>query len=129
MNDSVITQEVLETEMYINKTWPKFSTQVEVPLKDLFLEPENKGLAHIWKYGAADLVVRKNDNIVCIIELGGGQHFEEKQSLNDRRKWKLCEINGVRCLSMVNSVPTQLSKRKWRRLLGRFIFGMRKEIE
>jgi len=33
---------------------------------------------------------------------GGSQHWEEKQSLDDRRKWKLAEINGHRYLTMMN---------------------------
>ena len=123
MNDSVITEDVLMAELYINKTWPQFTTKVEVPLNELFPQPENKGLAHIWKYGSADLTVWKNGKLRCVIEIGGSHHWEEKQSLNDRRKWKLCDVNGVRCLTMMNGVQDSLSKRKWRRLLGSHLFG------
>jgi hypothetical protein len=55
--------------------------------------------------------------------LTGSHHWEDKQSLNDRRKWKLAEINGVRCLTMMNGIMERLSNRKWRALLGRFLFG------
>jgi hypothetical protein len=48
---------------------------------------------------------------------------EDKQSLNDRRKWKLAEINGVRCLTMMNGIMERLSNRKWRAMMGRFLFG------
>ena len=43
----------------------------------------------------------------------------------DRRKWKLAEINGVRCLTMMNGMMRRLSKRKWRGLLGRYILGVK----
>ena len=91
-------------------------------LRELFPEPDNAGLRHIWKYGAADLVVYRCDKAVCIIEAGGAHHFEDKQSLNDRRKWKLCEINGVGCMTMMNGLMDGLSNRKWRSLLGRYLF-------
>ena len=39
------------------------------------------------------------------------------------REWKLAEINGVRCLTMMNGMMERLSNRKWRELLGRYIFG------
>lgn len=118
----MITEEIRRIEGYINKTWPYLTTRKELPLRELFPEPENKGLKHIWKYGSADLVIYKGGRPVCIIEAGGGQHFAEKQSLNDRRKWKLSEINNVKCLSMLNGLMDKLSRRKWRALLGGYIF-------
>jgi len=59
---------------------------------------------------------------------GGSHHWEEKQSLNDRRKWKLAEVKGVRCLTMMNGMMERLPNRKWRELLGRYIYGV-KEAE
>lgn len=97
-------------------------TRLEVPLKELFLEPENKGLQHIWKFGAADLCVYRNDKLVCIVEIGGGQHFDEKQARNDRRKWKLCDINGVKCVGFMNSALQKSSNRSIRKVLGSRIF-------
>jgi len=44
------------------------------------------------------------------------------------REWKLAEINGGRCLTMMNGMMERLSNRKWRELLGRDIFGT-KETE
>lgn len=38
-----------------------------------------------------------------IIESGGSHHWEEKQSLNDRRKWKLAEINSGNCSNRVTA--------------------------
>jgi len=119
----IITEDVRQIERYINSIWKQFTTEKEVRLSKLFSEPENKGLKHIWRYGSADLVVYKESKPVCIIESGGSHHWEEKQSLNDRRKWKLAEINGVRCLTMVVGIQKRLSNRKWRALLGRYLFG------
>jgi len=121
----IITQDIKEIEAYINRTWKHFHTNKEVRLNKLFPEPENVGLRHIWRYGSADLVIFRGSNPVCIIESGGSHHWEDKQSLNDRRKWKLAEQNGVRCLTMMNGVMPRLSNRKWRSLLGRFLFGVR----
>jgi hypothetical protein len=95
-------------------------------LKRLFAEPGNKGLKHIWKYGSADLVVWKKDKLVCIIEPGGSHHFtDEKQIKNDKRKWMLCEKNGVRCMKMANGLVFGLSNRQRRKLLGRLLFGLK----
>lgn len=118
----IITEEIRKIESYVNAVWPKFTTRKEVRLRELFPEPENAGLRHIWKYGSADLVVYRRDKPVCIVEAGGAHHFEEKQSLNDRRKWKLAEQNGVGCLTMMNGLMDKPSKRKWRNLLGRYLF-------
>jgi len=40
------------------------------------------------------------------------------------RMLKLAEINGVRCMTMTNGMMGRLSNRKWRELLGRYIFGL-----
>lgn len=118
----MITEEVKKLHDYIENNFPHFELELEVPLKKLFPEPENKGLKHIWKYGAADLVAKRNNKIVAIFEPGGKHHWEERQSLNDRRKYKLCEINGVGCLTMMNSVLGNLSKRKLRKLIGSYLW-------
>ena len=127
LNDKIITEDIKQIEKYINNTWKQFITQKEIRLRKLFPEPENIGLKHIWKYGSADLVAYKNDKAICIIESGGSHHWEEMQNLNDRRKWKLAEQNGVRCLTMMNGLMQGLSKRKWRTLLGKYLFGWKKK--
>lgn len=71
----MITEEVIKIEKYINKEWPRFKTQKEASLNSLFPEPENKGLKHIWKYGAADLVIFRNNKVITIIEPGGNTSF------------------------------------------------------
>lgn len=118
----MITDDVIELESYINKTWPQFKTQKEIALRKLFPEPENKGLKHIWKYGSADLVIYKNDKIICIIEPGSTQHFKEKQHKNDARKFKLCELNNCKCLHMMNGLINRLSKKQFRKLIGGFLW-------
>jgi hypothetical protein len=40
------------------------------------------------------------------------------------RKWKLAEMNGIRCLTMMNGIMERLSIWKSRELLGRYIFGL-----
>ncbi len=123
MDDIRITEEAKQIKDFIDSTWGKhFQTELEKPLSNLFPEPENDGLRHIWRYGSADIVVYKSGKVIAIIEPGGSHHFEEKQSLNDRRKWKLAEINGVRCVGMMNGIMDQLSKRQWRNLLGSYLF-------
>jgi hypothetical protein len=120
----IITEEVIKIETYINRTWQSFQTEKEVPLRKLFPRPSNPGLLHIWRYGAADLVVSRVGNPIAIIEVGGSHHWEEKQMTNDSRKWKLCSINNVRCLRMTNGMQVRLSGRKWRALLGSYLFGV-----
>lgn len=129
-DDLKITEEAKAIKAYIEQTWPRlFDLKLEVPLNKIFKEPENVGLKHIWRYGFADLVVFRDSKLIAIIEPGGGHHFEEKQSLNDRRKWKLAEQNGVRCLQVMNDVMKLLSKRKWRALVGGFLFPRKPKAE
>jgi len=123
--DPRITPEVTAVRDYIDKTWGRhFANRLEVPLKKLFPEPENFGLKHIWRYGSADLVVerRRDGHVVAVVELGGAHHWGKKQNKNDARKWKLCEVNGVRCLTAINGIQEGLSRRKWRQLLGAHLF-------
>jgi len=118
------TDEALAIKDYINSKWGNlFTVETERPLSKLFPKPENPGLKHIWTYGSADIVIYRKGRPVAIIEPGGQHHFEEKQSLNDRRKWKLAELNGVKCLFVMNGVMRSLSNRKWRSLLGKFLFS------
>lgn len=119
-----ITEETKKYEKYIHEQWKYlFETKKEIFLRELLPEPKNSGLKHIWKYGADDLVVYRNGKIVCVIEPGGSHHFQdEKQMKNDRRKWKLHEINGIKLLRIANGVFDQLSNRKKRQLLGKFLF-------
>lgn len=120
----LITNDVIWAEDYINRTWPKLTTRKEVPLKELFEEPENRGLKHIWQYGSADLVISKDGNVIAVIEIGGNHHFQDpKQIKNDKRKYKLCNINNVKCVHFANGTLQRISGRSRHRILGKIIFG------
>lgn len=122
MDNRLITPEAIAIKEYINKTWTQFTVELECRLSDLFPRP-NRGCVHIWTYGSADVVVRKHGKIIAIIEPGGSHHFtDEKQIKNDRAKWKLCEINGVGCLRVANSIMGALSNRQKRKMLGKYLF-------
>jgi hypothetical protein len=124
MNNKIITDDAISIKEYIEHTWGKlFQVQLEVKLNKIFSEPENTGLKHIWKYGSADVVVYRDGKPHAIIEVGGSHHWEEKQSLNDRRKWKLADINNVRGINMMNQLMSSVSKRKFRAMLGSVLFS------
>jgi len=118
----MITDDVIQIEKYVNRTWKQFQTQKEIALRDLFPKPENKGLNHIWTYGSADLVIFYNNKPICILEPGGAQHFEEKQHKNDARKFKLCELNNCTCLHMMNGLIDRLSKKQFRKMIGSYLW-------
>ena len=120
---NTVTSEEIRIREYVEKEWPKFQVGSGIKLSKLFPEPTNTGLKHIWKHGHADISVSFKGKLICLIEPGGGQHFEEHQHLNDKRKWKLAEINGVRCLHLMNGVVEDLSKRQIRKVLGGLIYG------
>ena len=120
---STVTEEEIKIREYVDRTWPEFHTTSGDKLSTLFPEPKNKGLKHIWTYGHSDISVFRKKELICLIEPGGSHHFEEHQSLNDRRKWKLAEINGVKCLHLMNGVVEDLSKRQIRKVLGGLIYG------
>ncbi len=119
-----ITEDILYVQSYINRTWPKLRTEVEIPLKELFDEPENNGLKHIWKFGVADLIIYNGNKPTCIVEVGGHHHMhDKKQQRNDRRKFMLCKTNEVGCGHFMNGVLQKLSGKQRRRQLGKLIFA------
>ena len=123
----LITEEAREYKSFIEKTWPQFDVKLEQPLRSLFPKPVH-GCIHIWTFGSADVVVRKRDRVIAIFEPGGSHHFTDKKQIrNDRAKWKLCDINGVGCLRMANSVFKNLSNRKRRSMIGKFLFPRKTE--
>jgi len=126
MESQRITEEAINIKEYINDKWPYFEVNLERRLSELFPEPSNVGLKHIWKYGSADLSIFLKDELIAVIEPGGSHHFnDERQVKNDRRKWKLCDINGVNCLFILNGVLNRLSNRRRRSLIGRYLFGVK----
>jgi len=124
--NKLITETAKAVKAYIKKTWPKFDVHLEVPLKDIFPDPGKGGLQSIWKFGSADIVVYLDHKMVAIFEPGGAHHFNDpKQIRRDKCKWKLCEINGVRCFRFANNVPGALSNKKKREMFGRYLFGIK----
>lgn len=120
-----ITPQTRAIAATIQSFWPeRFGLRYEVRLRDLFPEPENDGLRHIWRYGRADLVVTrpKSAKIVSLIELHGEHHWTEKQARNDRRKYMLARENEVECLALYNSIVDRISRRQMRGLLGGVLF-------
>lgn len=114
----------------IMKHWGKFFDipRFHIPLKELFPKPENAGLRHIWTYGHADIPVfhKKSGKLVAIFEPGGYHQYlskEDKQARNDRRKWKLGNINGVPIIQVINWSWTNASNRLWRRFLRKSLKG------
>ena len=112
-----------ELAAYVRRTWRMFEVKTKVPLKDLFPEPEGKGLKRIWNYGHADVAVFRNGKLVAVLEPGGAHHFEKKQSLSDRRKYMLCKLNGVNCLFFMAGMQERLSKRKFRNMIRKALFA------
>ncbi len=84
--------EVEKTKNLINQFWKnKFTFRKEIPLKELFPEPQNRNLKHIWKYDSCDLAVFKNGELISIFEPGGDRHLKDKKQIqNDILKYKLC---------------------------------------
>lgn len=123
--NKLITETARKVKAYVKKTWPKFDVVLEIPLKDLFPDPGKGGLQSIWKHGAADIVVYSGKKIIAVLEPGGSHHFTDpKQIRRDKCKWKLCELNRVRCFKFANNLVDGLSKRKLRRMFGKVIFGI-----
>jgi len=122
-----ITSEALLIKDFIESEWGHlFDVKLEVRLNGIFPEPVNRGLRHIWTYGTADLVVSRGGSPVAIIEPGGSHHWENRQRLNDRRKWMLAEKNGVACIHIMNGVVSGISRRQTRQMLGSVLFKKQK---
>lgn len=119
----LVTDEAKLIASYLEKTWPTAEVLLEQRLSSFLPKPTNTGLLHIWKYGSADIVVKRRNKVVAVLEPGGSAHFQdERQMKNDRRKWKLCNINGVACLKIANGVFVKLTNRQKRQLIGKLLF-------
>ena len=103
----------------------KVSIEIKIPLRKLFPEPENKWLSTMWSHGHADIAVYRHGKLVCIIEPGGWfYHLKDKtQKLRDKRKDKLCEINGVNVLRAVNDIVDNLDLPVTKKLFKKYIYG------
>jgi hypothetical protein len=117
--------EVEKLRQLINKFWKdKFVFKEEIPLCELFPEPKNKNLKHIWKYGRCDLVIFRNGKLIAIFEPGGFHHLKDKKQIqNDILKYKLCRLNKVACCHFTNNTLERLkSNRQKRKFLGSYLF-------
>jgi len=117
--------EIEKTKNLIEKFWKgKFNFKREIPLKELFPEPKDKDLKHMWRYGHADLVVFKNGKLIAIFEPGGFRHLKDKRQIqNDILKYKLCRLNKVACCHFTNNTLERLkSNRQKRKFLGSYLF-------
>jgi hypothetical protein len=117
--------EIEKTKNLIEKFWKgKFTFKREIPLKELFSEPKDKDLKHIWKYGHADLAVFRNGKLIAIFEPGGFHHLKDKRQIqNDILKYKLCKLNKVSCCHFANATLERLkSNREKRKFLGAYLF-------
>lgn len=98
--------------------------KLKISLRELFPEPENRYLKSIWKYGHADISVFRHGELVNIIEPGGIHHLQnDKQRLNDLKKDKLCKLNGVTCLRIMNNVVDHLDDSITRKLFKKFFYS------
>jgi len=126
--EQFITPQARAVGDMIQTFWPnRFQLKFEVPLHEIFPQPQNPGLEHIWRFGRADLLAlsQKHQSAITLIELHGAHHWQARQARNDRRKYTLARENGVGCLCLYNSVVDRLSRRKMRGLLGGVLFGRR----
>jgi len=123
--------EIEKLKELINKFWKdKFTFKKEVPLRELFPEPKNKNLNHIWKYGRADLAVFKNGKLIAIFEPGGFHHLKDKKQIqNDILKYKLCKLNKVSCCHFTNATLEKLkSNREKRKFLGSYLWNQNRRF-
>jgi len=127
MNNIQGDEKVLEkiNDYIINVYKLKVSTETKKPLRELFPKPENKLLSTIWSYGHADIAIYRHGKLACIIEPGGWfYHLKEpKQKSRDKRKDRLCEINGVNVLRAVNDIVDNLDLPVTKKLFKKYIYG------
>jgi len=118
---------------FLQAKFPRLKFKAKVPLRELFPKPESKWLKSIWQFGHADIVVYRHGEPVCIIEPGGFYHTrDEKQKLRDKKKDKLCKLNGVNVLRMYNNtvnrfcnpkIPPYNGKQIFKRLLRKYFYS------
>lgn len=121
--DEAILEEICD---HIINHWNlKVSIKTKTPLREMFPEPKNKWLLSIWRYGHADISIFKHNKLVAVIEPGGWHYHlkDEKQLLRDKKKDKLCELNNVNCLRVVNDIVNYLDLPKTKKLIRKYIYG------
>ena len=120
--DELIIEKI--SDYIINKYNLKVSIETKKPLRELFPKPENKWLSTIWSHGHADISVYRHGELKCIIEPGGSAHLREARQISaDKRKDRLCKLNGVNVLRLMNSVINCLDHPKTKRLFRKYIYS------
>jgi len=104
----------------------RLTVKMKVPLRELFPEPEKRYLRSFWNFGShADLAVFRHGKLVCVLEPGGKAHFsDEKQKERDKKKRRICKINGVSCLQLGNSIINHLNKSKTQRFFKKYFYSL-----
>lgn len=121
--DETILEKI--TDYIINHYNLKVSTKTKVPLRELFPEPKNKWLLSIWRHGHADIAVYRHGKLACIIEPGGSYHLkDDKQKLRDKKKDRLCEVNNVNVLRLINSITKYMDLLVTKKLFKKYIYSM-----
>lgn len=119
-------EEVLEKlSSYLNSSFPKLTFKTKTPLKELFPEPENRMLRAFWGNNShADISVFRHSKLVCILEPGGSAHVKDKkQKIRDKKKDRICHLNGVNVLRFFNSVLRDIGKSKLRKELKKGFYS------
>lgn len=120
-------EEILETlSSWITDSFRVTVKTPNVPLKELFPEPEKKHLKKFWGNNShADIAIFRHRKLVCIVEPGGFAHFsDKKQKTRDKKKDAICKINNVNCLRISNDVVNHLYKMKTKRLFRKYIYNI-----
>lgn len=119
-------EEVLEKLLlHLRGKFPRLKFGYKVPLRDLFAEPEKNYLRSIWKHGHGDVPVYRHGELVCIVEIGGSNHFKDKRQRDrDKRKDVLCKVNEVSCLRVANSFVNLLGKKVTEELLRKYFYSL-----
>ena len=111
--------------LYLKRHFPRLKFEKKIPLKNLFIEPENKWLKSIWSYGHADIAIFRHSKLTCILEPGGWYHAkEEKQKMRDIKKDKICKLYNINVLRFFNDVVNNdLLNPKFKKILKKYIYG------
>lgn len=110
---------------YLINEFPRLRFKIKIPLKELFPKPENKWLQSFWNNNShSDISVFRHNKLTCIIEPGGWYHIkDEKQKVRDSKKYKICKINGINYLPVVNSGINHLDEKNTKKLLKKYFYG------
>lgn len=113
-------------DSWLVATFPRITSGIlRTPLKKLFPEPESRVLRSFWSNNShADIPKFRHGKLVCIIELGGSAHFkDEKQRIRDKKKDRICQLNGVNLIRFSNSVLKDIGIVKLKKLVKKGFYS------